>query len=134
MIYFAQPCGLPFVKIGSAGDVRRRLSALQSGNHVELKLIAVMDGGGAEERALHLRFKHLRGVGEWFRMEGELAEYVSALPAREPPNPATAALSLRMSPGLLARARRVAKQRRMTLTELVTIGVPLALAEYEASR
>lgn len=70
----------PFVKIGkSVGDPRGRMQALKTGCPYPIEILAFVNGGLKEERALHKRFAHLREHGEWFRHEGALAEYVKAL-------------------------------------------------------
>lgn len=63
------------VKISSAADPVRRLSFLKTGNHLDLKLVAVMPGGPTEERALHKKFKMCRIKREWFKE----TEAISAL-------------------------------------------------------
>ncbi len=78
-VYFIQPEGEQVVKIGIAGDVRARLSALQMSHHRVLSVIGTMPGGGVEEHALHRRFASCRLRGEWFRLSPELAEFVSML-------------------------------------------------------
>lgn len=56
------------VKIGH-GDVGSRLRTLQTGNGRELRLLRVLEGGRAEEEALHKRFAMARRRGEWFDPE-----------------------------------------------------------------
>jgi hypothetical protein len=57
-----------------------RLSALQTNCPLELELLAVCDGGEAEEYALHHRFDVLRIRGEWFRLTPELAAHIAQFP------------------------------------------------------
>ena len=47
-------------------DIGKKLKALQAGNPHEIKVLGVMEGGISIERALHERFKLLRGRGKWF--------------------------------------------------------------------
>lgn len=69
----------PFVKIGfTAGPVSKRLAALQTGSPIAITVLAEIQGSAQLERALHARFANLRGSGEWFRNEGDLAEWVAA--------------------------------------------------------
>lgn len=62
-------CGIHY-KIGVARDVSDRLAQLQTGNPVLLELIASFEFDSAEiaERAMHQKFSHLRGTGEWFAL------------------------------------------------------------------
>jgi DNA-binding XRE family transcriptional regulator len=52
------------VKIGY-GDPRSRLADCQVGNHLELRIIRVFEGGASEEEILHERFADLHLRGEW---------------------------------------------------------------------
>jgi hypothetical protein len=69
-------CG-PFVKIGMAVDVEARFRQLLATNPFDLEMVAILIGGRAVERALHLRFAAQRHRDEWFREEGELAEWIA---------------------------------------------------------
>ncbi len=60
------------VKIGSAGNVRRRLNGLQSSNHERMVILRVLEGGVAEEAALHKRFVAHRIVREWYTFTEEM--------------------------------------------------------------
>lgn len=59
------------IKIGVARDVRSRLEAIQTGNHLHCRIIASWRVESVR-RALHIeakthrRFKRLRLAGEWF--------------------------------------------------------------------
>lgn len=66
----------PYVKIGITTDLNMRLSALQTPEPV--KEYALLNGWLREERALHDRFAQYRLKGEWFRKEGDLAEWIEA--------------------------------------------------------
>lgn len=77
-VYFAQlERGGP-VKIGSARDfaLRRRLCNLQIGNSEVLVVRRLVFGGTQLERLLHLEFADLRVRGEWFRDEGDVADWI----------------------------------------------------------
>ena len=54
------------VKIGYAASPYDRLAALQTGHFEQLSVVRLLDGGVADERALHRRFSGLRMRGEWF--------------------------------------------------------------------
>jgi len=67
----------PFVKIGKAtGSPDARIRDLQTGCPYPIRLVAHVCGGLREEQTLHQRFASLRTHGEWFRHEGELAQYI----------------------------------------------------------
>jgi hypothetical protein len=70
--YFVR-CG-GFVKIGIAWNVRHRLCGLQVGNPEPLELLGELTGD--HEIELHGLFREYRHRGEWFRLEGTLAEYL----------------------------------------------------------
>jgi len=68
----------PFIKIGKAtGRPAMRVGQLQAGCPYPIVVIGHFSGGFKEESELHRRFAAYRTQGEWFREEGELAEYVS---------------------------------------------------------
>lgn len=70
----------PFIKIGKAtGSPTTRVRELQTGCPYPITIIASVCGGLKEEFELHRRFGSYRAHGEWFRDEGELAEYVASL-------------------------------------------------------
>lgn len=64
----------PYVKIGVSIDIPERMTKLQMPEKVEL--YSALDGWIEEERALHKRFAEYRLNGEWFRREGELADWI----------------------------------------------------------
>lgn len=71
------------VKIGVAKDVHRRLSQLQTGNHLPLNLIAFIpceNRSEAEklERWLHYKLRRFNIQGEWFSKKVNL-KYVNEL-------------------------------------------------------
>lgn len=68
------------VKIGVATKVNGRLSAMQTGNPDEVKLLACTPGDEELEGKLHKRFKRLHVRGEWFKYEGSLKDYIQSLP------------------------------------------------------
>lgn len=76
-LYFVR-CG-PFVKIGIAADVRKRVKDMEMHNPYDLEITHVMLGKRKEEKELHQRFSAYRHKGEWFRYQGELREYVEGL-------------------------------------------------------
>lgn len=80
------------VKIGRSGNPRKRLEQVRRGDGCLMDdsldpsnavLIYDMPGHAKEETALHQRFKAYRTVGEWFRIEGELRDYIATLDTRK---------------------------------------------------
>lgn len=65
-VYFVRATSGGPIKIGIADDPAVRLRMLQTGNPLELTVIASMRGGLVVEAALHLLFEDTRLVGEWF--------------------------------------------------------------------
>lgn len=78
-VYFIQ-CGR-FVKIGMSQCIQQRLAEVQVMNPVSLRLARVELLSAAEllprEMRLHDRFAEYRHRGEWFRIEGRLAAYLT---------------------------------------------------------
>lgn len=75
-VYFIRPGSQPFVKIGHATDVARRLDTLQTAHYEPLRVLRVVDGDRQRERWLHARFAAQHVRGEWFRIDGALAVYL----------------------------------------------------------
>lgn len=76
-------------KIGRAKNVRQRLSELQVGTHMRLRLVALYEGGVLEERELHRQFRAFRLDGEWFWLRLPQALLEIKLTAIAEPKPAT---------------------------------------------
>ena len=77
-----------FVKIGKAGHVKSRLVQLAAMIPYPVELLAVQRVAELHdltrvEHSLHVKFRHLRHRGEWFRFESELVEYVAGLAAQQ---------------------------------------------------
>ena len=72
-IYFIREKGTGNIKIGSAVDIDRRLSQLQTGNSSKLEVIDVIeDVYGDVETEIHSRLaKYRLGMGEWFSPDVE---------------------------------------------------------------
>jgi excisionase family DNA binding protein len=69
-------CG-EFIKIGHAYDVEHRVKTMETGNPYPIKVLLARFGDGERlERQLHKRFARHRHRHEWFRMEGELADWI----------------------------------------------------------
>jgi hypothetical protein len=73
-VYFIEGDGL--VKIGTTGNIAQRLSNLQTGSPVGLRVLGYYPGDANDEWRLHHRFRHLHSHGEWFRQDEELLEEI----------------------------------------------------------
>jgi hypothetical protein len=76
MIYFLRCTGTPWVKIGWADDVIRRINDIQQYNPHRLQLVAVRNGKRKEESRLHTKFSEYRRIGEWFELSDELTNFI----------------------------------------------------------
>lgn len=77
-VYFLQAASGP-IKIGYTATLGARLRALRSGSPERLTLLGHVRASERYEKAVHLRFQHLRLRGEWFRPADELLEYIQAV-------------------------------------------------------
>lgn len=59
------------IKIGRTNSLKRRMSELQTGNPVQLRLLGYIETGdeASLEAKLHQEFRRKRGSGEWFNIE-----------------------------------------------------------------
>ena len=64
-----------YVKIGVSVNIEERMKSIQMPE--EVTLFGVVDGWLSKETELHKRFKQYRLKGEWFRNEGELADWIN---------------------------------------------------------
>lgn len=71
------------VKIGFAGSVEARFAKMRVDCPSDLRLLAVIDGTQADEKALHRQYAALRARGEWFYYIGELRAFIDTLPPYE---------------------------------------------------
>lgn len=72
-VYFVQAGEGGPIKIGfTGGNVSERIADIQTGCPFPLIALGTIDGGEAEERELHLRFRDKRLSGEWFTPCDEL--------------------------------------------------------------
>jgi hypothetical protein len=78
-VYFIASPALRAIKIGySAKHPVTRLKALQTGNADELEMIGWCAGTVALEQHWHRYFGDYWIRGEWFRLEGGIAEFIRA--------------------------------------------------------
>jgi hypothetical protein len=65
-----------FIKIGWSSFIEKRIEEIQCGVPEKLTIHRCLEGTMRHERYLHHRFSKQRLRGEWFRLEGELAEWI----------------------------------------------------------
>ena len=82
MIYAISAGDNGAVKFGVAGNPAARLSELQTGNPVRLKLIACADACHDLERAIHYHLRDYRLVGEWFCLVQPVLDMIEAIKAQ----------------------------------------------------
>jgi len=78
LVYFITAAHPNFpIKIGFTSSLKElRLQSLQTGCPYLLRLIGAVSGSLADERKIHARFLHLRLVGEWFKSDAELWNFI----------------------------------------------------------
>jgi hypothetical protein len=77
-VYFIQSGAA--VKIGFTTALAKRLDALSTSLAEPPSVLLVEPGTVADERAYHRRFAVSRMRMEWFRLEGEVAEFLRSVP------------------------------------------------------
>lgn len=86
-VYAIRVIGFDLVKIGYSTDPKQRLAQLEAGAQMAggLDMILSFPAKPAVERALHEKFGSSRLFGEWFRLSGDVAQWLeenSCLPGR----------------------------------------------------
>ena len=67
------------IKIGFTTDLKKRLKSLQTGSPNKLEVLAVVEAGGAQERAYHEQFAAHRLNGEWFDPHPDILAEIARL-------------------------------------------------------
>lgn len=67
------------IKIGCSKHPFTRIESIQFNSPLQLRLIAVLDGDGSDEQALHKRFDHSRRHNEWFAPDREVVKFVAGV-------------------------------------------------------
>jgi hypothetical protein len=68
-LYFIQSKDTGHIKIGRSVNPQKRIKALQTGSHKELRLIAYFEGLGWREPIIHRDLDRWRVKGEWFEVD-----------------------------------------------------------------
>jgi hypothetical protein len=76
-LYAIRTIDAPFVKIGTAANVDKRVKELQTGCPFGLYVYSVRECEGvSEEKQMHRYLHKYRESGEWFRWEGEVIDLI----------------------------------------------------------
>ena len=75
-MYFIEAEGQNRIKIGVARDPEERMSTLQAGSPVKLKLLGTVAGGQAREIKTHKKLAKWHVRGEWFEGSKEVRSYI----------------------------------------------------------
>ena len=67
------------VKIGYSTNPRARASQVRCNTPADVDLVGYIPGTVEDERAIHARLSEWRISGEWFRLEGNVADFVESV-------------------------------------------------------
>jgi hypothetical protein len=72
-VYVVRNAETGFYKIGSSGELKKRMVNLQTANSTKLELVlnVEVDNASDVERAMHLHFVSKQVMGEWFNLTGQ---------------------------------------------------------------
>lgn len=86
------------IKIGYTSRLYRRLTELRASDG-PIKVLAIIDGGVEEEKAIHSRFvaQKVWGKNDWFTPSLELLEYISGIGWEYPPKEKTCHIPVLLS-------------------------------------
>lgn len=82
-VYFAQRGDNGPIKIGVSGNVKARVSALQTAVAEPMRLLASVVGTRAMEAEIHSHLHAHRLKGEWFNPAPELLAYIAEIPKEQ---------------------------------------------------
>ena len=75
-VYFIQPEAGGLIKIGYARNVYFRLSDLQTGCPIRLRVLGIIPAARSREKEIHQQFNSARQDGEWFEPVENLLEFI----------------------------------------------------------
>lgn len=75
------------VKIGCSKLPHYRFPSIQFNSPLQLRLIAIFDGNGTDERALHKRFDRSRRHNEWFAPDHDVIQFLADIWGKGLPEP-----------------------------------------------
>jgi hypothetical protein len=73
-LYLVNAVDTSYYKIGIAKDIKSRLIAIQTGNHMEIKCVewVIISDVRKKEKELHIKYKDFNHRNEWFLFNEEL--------------------------------------------------------------
>lgn len=75
-VYFIRAVESGKIKIGFTSKLPERFTSIMTSCPEPVELLGSIAGTLADEQALHVRFAHIRHVGEWFRGEHDLLDFI----------------------------------------------------------
>lgn len=78
-VYFLAADSLGMVKIGTTRNLEQRLMDIRISCPVPIRVVYQRPGGHRMETEFHRRFAAQWSHGEWFRMEGELRDFLDVM-------------------------------------------------------
>lgn len=89
-VYFILDAKSAALKIGKANNIEERISDLQTGNPNILTVEHFIECKSEEhsfelEKKLHKKFEHLNLIGEWFKYDSDLFNYINNEPIKFTP-------------------------------------------------
>ena len=105
-VYFIKAPINSLIKIGTTSNLTKRLRDLRFMSPAPLEPMGYHEGDHAEERELHVMFRHARSHGEWFRPTPDVLDYIHHHAKPWPPECDPAPRTRRRRQGELARLIR----------------------------
>ena len=75
-VYFIGNIEAGVVKIGFSKNPKSRISGIQTGTHLMLSILKVVEGNYGIEKQYHRKFSRQRIRGEWYSITGHLKDYI----------------------------------------------------------
>jgi hypothetical protein len=75
-IYFIESQLTKLIKIGISGNPKRRIKEIEKMQGGKINILKIVCGTYKSERYIHTMFSHLKTLGEWFKPEKELLDYI----------------------------------------------------------
>lgn len=140
-VYFVLADKTRLVKVGIAGDVKRRFYSIRSHSPDAVTLLGVVRDGGREmERHLHALFAAKRVRGEWFHYDAEVESIIRRLmddgapslreQCGKPSLPTGEDVEIWLTPSEMNDVRLVAAFRNTDLSNLLRDSTLAEIAEH----
>lgn len=109
-----------WIKIGTTIRLSERLKQVAAEHFHTPTVLAVLDGGFAEERALHLKFKEARKHREWFEPHPELLLLIETEGRQWGGEDEVPDMTVKIDRVIGIKAKMVAAARKITLSEYLS--------------